>query len=175
MKLSLPSLSSVPALAGLAAQLTSRYQAANPRERLFLLVGAVLVVGILVYMLVVPLEESVSDAHERVDRKQADLLRMRQIAPELVGSTLPPAASQESLVIIVDRSARESGLAAALASTEPTGKGALNVRLEKASFDMLVAWLARLSQQNGIRVDNATIESTSSPGIVNAAVLLRTG
>jgi general secretion pathway protein M len=171
MKLS----SSFPAFAALSARIASRYETATPRERLLLLVGAVLVGITLIYALVVPLEASVSNAHERVDRKQADLLRMRQIAPELMGSAPPPAASQESLVVIVDRSARESGLGAAIASTQPSGPGALNVRLEKASFDMLVAWLARLSQQNGIRVENATIDSTGSPGVVNAAVLLRAG
>jgi len=51
----------------------------------------------------------------------------------------------------------------------------LSVRLEKASFDALIAWLARLSQQNGIRVDTATIENGGAPGIVNAAVVLHTG
>jgi general secretion pathway protein M len=84
-------------------------------------------------------------------------------------------ATGESLLVIVDRSARESGLASSLAGSEPSGPGGLSVRLEKASFDALIAWLARLSQQNGIRVDTATIENGGAPGIVNAAVVLHTG
>jgi type II secretory pathway component PulM len=48
------------------------------------------------------------------------------------------------------------------------------VRLQKAPFDTLISWLARLSQQNGIRVDTASIESAGSPGLVNAALVLHT-
>jgi general secretion pathway protein M len=172
MKLSLP-----PALSGQLAELSAKLSldALNERERRMVLIGAVAVVLILIFGLIVPLDRSVASAQQRIGKKQADLLRMRQIAPELIGAALPPAATQESLLVIVDRSARESGLSSALKGTEPNGPGALSVRLERASFDMLVAWLARLSQQNGIRVDNASIDSTSAPGIVNAALVLRTG
>jgi general secretion pathway protein M len=148
----------------------------SERERRVLVVGAVLVVLLLFFGIILPLDRSVAKAHERVGRKQSDLVWMRQVAPELIGSAPPPAsAAQESLLVIVERSARESNLATALAGSEPAGPGALSVRLEKASFDQLVAWLARLAQNNGIRVDNATIDSAGAPGIVNAAVVLRSG
>jgi type II secretory pathway component PulM len=45
--------------------------------------------------------------------------------------------------------------------------------MEKASFDAMVAWLSRLSQQSGIGVDGASIDTTGTPGIVNAAIVLR--
>jgi type II secretory pathway component PulM len=47
------------------------------------------------------------------------------------------------------------------------------VRLEKAQFGMLVGWLARLAEQNGIRVESATIDNAGEPGIVNAGLVLR--
>jgi type II secretory pathway component PulM len=168
MKLSLPSLP--PSLSG---SIADRIAALTDRERLFLLVGAAAAVLTLIFGLILPLDRSVTQAQERVSRKQADLQWMRQVAPELAGTAPPPASAQESLLVIVERSARESGLSTALAGTEPTGTTAINVRLEKASFDTLIAWLARLSQQNGIRVDNATIDGAGTPGLVNAAVLLR--
>ena len=49
------------------------------------------------------------------------------------------------------------------------------MRLEKAPFDTLVAWLTRLTQQNGVSVDSATIEKTGGPGLVNAAIVLHPG
>ncbi len=97
------------------------------------------------------------------------------MAPELAAAAPPPAASGESLLVIIDRSARESGLAGALSGSEPGGPGSLSVRLEKAPFDTLVAWLARLAQQNGVSVDSATIEKAGAPGTVNAAIVLRSG
>lgn len=155
----------------MSPSLSERLAALSPRERIFLIAGAVAVVGTLIFGLILPLDRSVDQAQARISKKQADLIWMRQVAPELAGTAPPPAAT-ESLLVIVERSARESGLSSSLAGTEPHGPGAINVRLEKASFDTLIAWLARLSQQNGIRVDNATID-IAGPGIVNAAVSLR--
>jgi type II secretory pathway component PulM len=49
------------------------------------------------------------------------------------------------------------------------------VRLEKAPFDALVGWLARLAQQNGVTVDSAVIEKSGAPGLVNANIVLHAG
>ena len=49
------------------------------------------------------------------------------------------------------------------------------MRLEKAPFDYLVAWLARLAQQNGVVIDSATIEKSGDTGLVNAAIVLHSG
>jgi len=57
------------------------------------------------------------------------------------------------LIVIVDRSTRESRLDKSLAGSEPSGPGGIQVRMEKAPFDAIIGWLARLSQQNGIGVD----------------------
>ena len=48
------------------------------------------------------------------------------------------------------------------------------MRLEKAQFGLIVGWLARLSEQNGITVESATIDNAGEPGIVNAGLVLRT-
>ena len=123
--------------------------------------------------MIIQLDSSVSSAHKRILKKQADLTWMRANGPELAQfAGHAPGGGQESLLVIVDRSARESGLASALAGSDPAGPGALSVRLQKAPFDTLVPWLYRLSQQNGIRVDTASIESAGSPGLVNAAIVL---
>ncbi|HRX91000.1 MAG TPA: type II secretion system protein GspM, partial [Steroidobacteraceae bacterium] len=83
-------------------------------------------------------------------------------------------ATTESLVVLIDRSARESGLGASLSSTQPNGDKSLRLRLDRASFDLLVGWLARLSEQHGVRVESAEIEGGGEPGIVNAGLVLRT-
>jgi type II secretory pathway component PulM len=35
--------------------------------------------------------------------------------------------------------------------------------------------LARLSQQNGVRIDSASIDTAGTPGLVNAAIVLHMG
>lgn len=145
------------------------------RERRLLIVGAIAAALLLLLGVLVPLDRSVAHAQQRLARKQADLLWMQGVAPELALTAPPPAASGESLLVIVDRTAREAGLASSLAGSEPGGSGTLSVRLEKAPFDALIGWLSRLGAQNGVSVDAATIEKAGAPGLVNAAIVLHSG
>ena len=145
------------------------------RERRMVLAGAAIAALIVIAGILIPLDRSVAQAQQRIARKHADLSWMQSVAPELAQAAPPPSASGESLLLIVDRSARESGLAGALSGSEPGGPGSLSVRLEKAPFDTLIAWLARLAQQNGVSVDSAVIERTGAPGLVNANIVLHSG
>lgn len=163
MKLSRPSLS-LQSLAEL-----------SPRERRLVTLGAAVGVLLLVFGILIPLDRSVSHAAQRLAKKHADLSWMQSVAPELQSAAPPPAATGESLLVIIDRSARESGLAGSLSGSEPGGPGTLSVRLEKAPFDTLVTWLMRLAQQNGVTIESATIERAGEPGTVNAALVLHAG
>jgi type II secretory pathway component PulM len=146
----------------------------SERDRRTLLVSGVVAALLLLYV-VIQLDSSVSSAHKRIVKKQTDLAWMRTAAPELAATGgVHIGTNGQSLLVLIDSSARESGLASALAGSDPAGPGGLSVRLQKAPFDTLISWLARLSQQNGIRVDTASIESAGSPGLVNAALVLHT-
>jgi type II secretory pathway component PulM len=69
--------------------------------------------------------------------------------------------------------ARETGVAQALTGSQSSGNGGLRVRAEKAGFDALVAFLGALSTQYGVSIENASIESVGTAGIVNATLVLR--
>lgn len=151
------------------------YQNLSARERQFVFYGAPVAALIALMLVLVPLHRKASQAENRVATKTTDLAWMRSVAPALAnaGPAAEAPATQESIVVIVDRAAREAGLATALTSNEPAGDGGQRLRLENASFDMTVAWLARLREQHAVRVVSATVESTGDPGIVNATVVLR--
>jgi general secretion pathway protein M len=152
------------------------FQAQSPRDQRVAAGAAVILVIILILGIFIPLDRSVSRAHARVQSKQADLAWMRSVAPQLAaaGPAITAPASDRSLIVVIDTSARESGLGSALNSSEPSGPGALRVRLDKAPFDTLMQWLGRLSQQNGIHVETASIDAAGPPGLVNAGIVLRT-
>ncbi|HTV80150.1 MAG TPA: type II secretion system protein M [Steroidobacteraceae bacterium] len=156
--------------------LVTWFRAQTPRDQRVALIGAIVVVLFLVGAIFIPLDGSVARASARVQHKAADLAWMRAVAPQLAaaGSATPTPTSQRSLLVVIDSSARESGLGSALHSTEPSGPGMLRVRLDRAPFDALVNWLARLSAQNGIHVESATIDAAGPPGMVNAGLVLRT-
>jgi general secretion pathway protein M len=149
------------------------YDTMSSREQRLVKLGAIAVVAILIFGVLIPLDSSVAKARSRISKKQADLVWMRGVAPVLALSGAAHQNNGESLIVIVDRSARESGLGTALAGSDPSGPGGIQVRLEKASFDAMIGWLSRLSQQNGIGVDGATIDGAGAPGVVNAAIVLR--
>jgi general secretion pathway protein M len=144
----------------------------SEREQRLVKIGGIAAVLVLIFGVLLPLDSSVSKARSRITQKQADLLWMRNVAPVLQSAVVHQNTG-ESMLVIVDRSARESGLGSNLAGTEPNGPGGIQVRLEKAPFDAIIGWLSRLSQQNGIGVDGASIDSAGAPGIVNAAIVLR--
>jgi general secretion pathway protein M len=149
------------------------YDTMSEREQRLVKIGGIAAVLILIFGVLIPLDSSVTKARARVTQKQADLAWMRNVAPVI--ATIAPmhtGGNGESLIVIVDRSARESGLEKALAGSEPSGPGSIQVRMEKASFDAIIGWLSRLSQQNGIGVDGASIDTAGAPGVVNAAIML---
>ena len=146
----------------------------SEREQRLVKFGGIGVVLILIFGVLIPLDSSVAKARARVTQKQADLVWMKNVAPVLAASTPVRAGGNgESLIVIVDRSTRESGLDKSLAGSEPNGPGGIQVRMEKAPFDAMIGWLSRLSQQNGIGVDGASIDAAGAPGLVNAAIVLR--
>jgi type II secretory pathway component PulM len=145
----------------------------SERDQRTLKIGGGIAALLLVYV-IIQLDSSVASAHKRLVKKQDDLSWMRNNGAELAAATsqLSSGANGQSLLVVVDSSARESGLT--ITGSDPAGPGALNIRLQKVSFNTLIAWIGRLGQTNGIRVDNASIETAGTPGQVNASFVLRT-
>ncbi|HKZ74337.1 MAG TPA: type II secretion system protein GspM [Steroidobacteraceae bacterium] len=151
-----------------------RWHSLAPRERRIIGLGGAAALVLLVLGVVLPLNGSVSRAHSRLEQKAQDLAWMRSVAPELASAgPVSAAPSGQSLVVVIDRAAREAGLSKALVSTEPSGADGLRLRFEKASFDLLVGLIARVAEQHGARVESASVDSSGEPGIVNASVVLR--
>ncbi|CAA2977293.1 type II secretion system M [Olea europaea subsp. europaea] len=150
------------------------YDTLSEREQKMVKFGAIALAAILLFGVLMPLDSSVAKARTRINKKQQDLVWMKSVAPFLAAQAGSAHQNNgESLIVIVDRSARESGLGKSLAGTDPSGAGGIQVRLEKAPFDAIIGWLSRLSQQNGIGVEGATIDGAGAPGVVNAAIVLK--
>ena len=148
----------------------------SERERRMVTFGGVAASVLLLLGIVLPLNSVIAEARERVATKQGDLAFIQAAIPELAAAGPGAAAATgESLVVLIDGSARESGLGKSLSSSQPTPDKGLRIRLDKVPFDALVAWLARLSQSHGVRVESAEIESAGETGLVNAGLVLKAG
>jgi len=153
------------------------YAKLSEREQRMVLLGGIAAVVLLLLAIVLPLGRNISQARQRVTSKQADLAFIQTAVPQLAsaGPGVGTAATGESLVVLIDSSARESGLGKSLSSSQPTPDKGLRIRLDHVPFDALVAWLARLSQSHGVRVESAEIESAGEVGFVNAGLVLKAG
>lgn len=153
-------------------KLLAWYRGLQAREQKMVAIGSLVALLMLVVGGLVQLHLAVGRGEERLARKRADLAWIQSVAPELQQLPRGGGGSGQSLVVIVDRTANEAGLAGKLAGTEPSGINSLRVRLDAAPFDALVPWLAALQQQHGLVVQSASIDRTAQPGLVNASLVL---
>ncbi len=158
-------------------QLQDWFRTLKPRERVIVLAGGVIVVAVALYSLALaPFYKSLNERSERVQRKQADLAWIRSVAGEVqsLGASQPLGSGPtgESLVVLVDRTARECGVGSALTGQTPNGDTGIRVRLESAAFNVLVKCLGNLQQGHAISIEQATFDKASRPGLVNASLIL---
>jgi len=111
---------------------------------------------------------------ERLERQREalrDLSRQAAEIRQLRGQADTPSRSKESLLALVDRSARAQGLGAALKRVKPEG-GGVRLWLEKAPFDTLIVWLGRLKSRQGADITALSLERVNDTGLVNARITL---
>lgn len=158
-------------------KIKDRLNALQPRERIIVIGGAILVLVTAVYMFgLAPLYAAVNAQAKRVEQKEGDLAWMRSVAGEvaMLSASAPsrPGPSNESLVVLIDRAARECGLGSSLTGQTPNGERGIRVRLEGAEFDKIMVCLGTLQQVHAVDVESATIDRTGKPGLVNANLVL---
>jgi general secretion pathway protein M len=147
------------------------------RERLTIMGGAlVVVIAAIIILGLAPFYRTVAALEESVEQKRADLAWMRGVAGEVqaLSASQPMVATPtgESLVVLVDRTAREAGLSSSLTGQTPNGETGIRVRLEAAGFDMAMMWLANLELSHAVAIESATFDRTSTPGLVNINLVL---
>jgi general secretion pathway protein M len=151
-------------------KLRAWYAGLQQREQRVVAIGGVaLAVLILVLGILVPLQSAVSNVVKSNETKREDLKWMQANAPEIRAAGQVPPDTGEAPVVLVDRVAREAGLASALRGTQPNGTG-VRVQLEAAPFDTLVTWLAALDERYGLAIESITVDRGAQPGAVNASI-----
>lgn len=149
------------------------FAARSAQEQRTLWLGGSAALVVLLLGVLVPLHNSVVARVAHVTAMRADLGWLRSVSSRLAAAASLPATSPESLVVVVDRVARATGIAAGMSSSQQAVNGSLDVHLEHVSFDALATWLGQLTQLNGVQVESATIESAGTPGLVRATLVLR--
>ncbi len=163
-------------------QVTEYWQGLQPRERVALLIGGVVLLWTIFYfMLWQPLMTARVEMRREVQQQRELLQWMRKAASE--AKTLRGTVGQsgktkglggQSLLSLVDQSAKQQGLGGAMKRVEPDG-GEVRIWFEGAAFDRLVGWLQKLVRENGVHVVSVTVERDETPGLVDARLRLGEG
>ena len=149
------------------------YSGLQTREQFLVSRGAVAAVVLLVVGGLLQLHAAVNKAQASVLRKQEDLAYIISHLGELQSATGAAPDLSSPLASIVERTARDSGLGEQLKTNQPEGDNSLRVKFEGASFDTLVLWVSSLQQEQGVQVQNATIERAAAGTVVATLVLAR--
>ena len=148
----------------------------DERERNLLTAGGVILLVVLVYIgMLNPYLKSRSTLVSHVREQRALLAWMQPAAERLktLNSGQPAPLPGGSLLTAVNRTAADAGLGNALRQVQQNSDGSVRVRLEGASFDMLVRWLGVLRQNDGIITSDMSVERVGGPGLVNASISLQ--
>jgi type II secretory pathway component PulM len=149
------------------------FMSREPRERMILAVGAVAAVLIIGWRFVLlPLSTGIERLNTEV-AAQSRLLVDAQNAAVITPADASRAQAEQSLYVVVDRTARSHGVAGSLTQTRQDGTTGRGVSFQAAPFDSMVAWLATLESEHGIGVESASFTASRAPGLVNGNLVLR--
>ncbi len=147
------------------------------RERHLVISGAVLLGLMLIYVVVwEPLTNKVDALRVSTMERDSTLRWMRQTAQEVKklrgsGGNRAKSMGGQSLLSVVDRTAKSGRLGTALKRVQPDGEKRVRVWMEAASFDDVMRWLVLLDTRYGVRIENSVFEMKQEPGRVDARLV----
>lgn len=150
------------------------------RERLMLSIALIITIIAVLYLLVwEPLQKRTETLRHTVSEERNQIAWMEQAAVEILalrGGVVPKEKrNNESLLAVVDRSARAAGMGAGINRVEPEGKDKARIWLNDVAFDNLIRWLSELDKTQGITTESVVIDRQNVAGQVNARLVLMGG
>ncbi|MDH5230752.1 MAG: type II secretion system protein M [Gammaproteobacteria bacterium] len=149
----------------------------QPRERIMLSVGAVFLAITIIYAGVwQPIHNNVADLQESIEREKKFIDWAKQTSQEVrilqrnTGRSINN--SGQSLLALIDSTARRSQLGDAVRRVEPEGTNKVRVWFEQASFDDLIRWVAQIETQYSFSVASAVIDKEAASGRVSARLII---
>ena len=158
------------------------WQQLKPRERIILILLAGVITVVLLYVAVLePFQNKAEQLESRITKQKADVEWLRSAAKELKqlegsnSGTSKNRGNGQSLLVLVDKTAKQSRLASSMKRVEPDGSKRVRVWLEKAVFDDVTKWLVKLQNDYQLIVESAVIDKTDDAGKVNVRLVFLGG
>lgn len=139
------------------------YGLAAREQRLLLLAGPLLLLGIFYWGLWQPLHQAKQRNEIALQQLERQRVTFLQAKPLLQQAAAGPERSGGSLAQIVTNSARSFNIR--VSRMQPQNEQ-LQLVLEDLAFEQLLPWLHQLQYQNGVRLVNLDVAVTDRPGVV---------
>ncbi len=144
------------------------YESQPEREqKLIQILAPVIVVLMLIFAVILPLENLVNKKQNEVERTREAVILLLQQQPQGQTSNKKQVTS---LTNIVTNTSRQMGFK--LDRFEEKKDGEINLWFDRIGFDKMVAWLARLENEYGITASYVSVSQTSDQGVVRANLRL---
>ncbi|MDI9245301.1 type II secretion system protein M [Marinobacter sp. CHS3-4] len=165
----------------LVGKLTAQYDQLPRRDQQALMVLAIAVfLGILYFAIWQPAasfhDQAISDRESAeqllawMDTNKPALQRLAGGASGQSGSSVNKPEDARALMALVTRTAGDSGLA--LQRFEPSGDDAIRVWLDQVPFSQVAGWLEQLNIDNGVEIEQASMDRQDEPGMVSVRLTL---
>ncbi|MDA3868680.1 MAG: type II secretion system protein M [Gammaproteobacteria bacterium] len=152
--------------------LNTWFSSLQGRDKNLLLITIVLLVSTLFYLMVwEPLHQGREQAQQKLKSQQEIYAWMKTASMEvssLKGAGTRSTSSTQPIALILENSAKISGLKQHINKIESSGRSGANAQIDSASFDQMLVWLNTLEQQHGVTVTTATIERNQQAGTISA-------
>ncbi len=153
----------------------NKWQSLNLREQSMVLLGAAtLLVLLLWFAVITPVQTSVAKQQQRNQSAEASLQRVRQLAVELkqLQAAENSATTRETnLTQLVDSSLRQNNIR--MSGFQPGSDGSVSLRFDNVAFDRLLQWLYEIEVGQGVVLGELSVRQGGATGQVAATVRLR--
>ncbi|MDH5326757.1 MAG: type II secretion system protein M [Gammaproteobacteria bacterium] len=155
-------------------QITQWFNSKEQRERQILVGGVVSVVLLLLYAMVWdPIVGGKAKLEQQAEQMRRDLTWMQEQASKvrvLKAGSAPLGRIQpgQSLLGIIDRSAKSSQLGNSVKRVKPDGENKARVWLENANFNDVIRWAESLKRSYNVEIESVSIEKEEQAGLISA-------
>lgn len=157
------------------------FAALEPRERQLIIGGAAVLIIMLAYLLIweplanknESLKASYQNSQQLISWMQDAAVEAKALQQKIKASGPSTKSSKQSLLGVIDRTAKREKLGKAVKRVQPDGKTGARVWLENAVFNDMIKWLEKLQRSEGVRIVTTVIEKQDDPGLVNARLVFK--
>jgi len=155
----------------------------KPSERTIISVGGIILAVLILYLAVLEpfmlksdeFTTKVAQQKTQIEWLKKKSLEVKQLQASSSGGKRSARKSGESLLVVVDRTAKQNRLADSLKRVEPDGSERVRVWLDNASFDEVAKWLSLLQSNYQLDIESAVFDKVEAAGRVNVRLVIIEG